>query len=46
MRLIKVTDEIAVSTRRILVRLSSHWPYLNHYAQVSDAALAFPQRPG
>lgn len=46
MRLIKVADEIAVSTRRILVRLSSHWPYLNHYAQVSDADLAFPQRPG
>ncbi len=45
-RLIKVAAEITVSTRRVLVRLSGSWPYLNHYAKVSDAALAFPQRPG
>ena len=45
-RLIKVAAEIIVSTRRVLVRLSGNWPYLNHYAQVSDAVLAIPQRPG
>jgi hypothetical protein len=45
-RLIKVAAEITVSTRRILVRLSRHWPYLGHYAQVSDAVLAAPLRPG
>lgn len=42
-RLIKVAAEIRVSTRRVLVRLSSCWPYLNHYAQVSDAVLAYPK---
>lgn len=46
MRLIKVAAEIIVSTRRVLVRLSGNWPYLNHYAQVSDAVLAMPDRPG
>ena len=46
MRLIKVAAEIIVSTRRVLVRLSGNWPYLNHYAQVSDAVLAMPERPG
>lgn len=45
-RLIKVAAEIIVSTRRVLVRLSGNWPYLNHYAQVSDAVLALPERPG
>lgn len=46
MRLIKVAAEIIVSTRRVLVRLASNWPYLNHYAQVSDAVSALPERPG
>jgi hypothetical protein len=45
-RLIKVAAEIRVSARRVLVRLSGNWPYLNHYAQVTDAVLAFPERPG
>jgi hypothetical protein len=45
-RLIKVAAEIRVSTRRVWVRLSSTWPYLNHFAQVSDAMLALPLRPG
>ena len=45
-RLIKVAAEIRVSTRRVLVRLSSCWPYLNHYAQVTDAVLAFPENSG
>ena len=44
-RLIKVAGHISVSTRRIVVRLSGSWPYLNHYAQVTDAVLAFPQSP-
>ena len=44
-RLIKVAAQISVSTRRIVVQLSGCWPYLNHYAQVTDAALAFPQSP-
>lgn len=45
-RLIKVAAEIRVSTRRILVRLSSCWPYLSHYAQVTNAVLAFPENTG
>ena len=49
-RLIKVAAEITVSTRRILVRLSANWPYLEHYRHVSDAVLhlssAVPLRPG
>jgi hypothetical protein len=45
-RLIKVAAEIRVSTRRVLVRLSSSWPYLCHYAQVTDAVLAFPENSG
>lgn len=44
-RLIKVAAHISVSTRRIVVRLSGCWPYLNHYAQVTEAVLAFPQPP-
>ncbi len=45
-RLIKVAAEIIVSRRRILVRLSNNWPYLHHFAEVSDAVLALPARPG
>lgn len=30
--LIKVAAEIVVSSRRIVVRLSSNWPHLDHYA--------------
>ena len=49
-RLFKVAAEITVSTRRILVRLSANWPYLEHYRHVSDAVLqispAVPLRPG
>jgi DDE family transposase len=32
--LIKVAAEVIVSTRRILVRLSSSWPFLDHYRHV------------
>ena len=48
-RLIKVAAEITVSCRRVLVRLSGNWPYLNHYRHVADRALALssaPLRPG
>lgn len=37
MRLIKVAAQIVVSTRRVLVRLSGSWPFLNHYQAVSAA---------
>jgi hypothetical protein len=40
-RLIKVAAEIVVSTRRVVVRLASSWPYLEHYRQVSQAVLGF-----
>ena len=42
-RLIKVAAEILVRARRILVRLASSWPYLQHYRQVAEAVLAFRQ---
>jgi len=49
-RLIKVAAEIIPSSRRILVRLSGCWPYLNHYREVSEAVLNIshkvPWRPG
>jgi DDE family transposase len=44
-RLIKVAAAIAVSTRRVVVRLSSSWPYLEHYQQVAQAVLAFCSAP-
>lgn len=40
-RLIKVAAELLVSSRRVLVRLSGSWPYLDHYERVSDAVLAY-----
>jgi hypothetical protein len=42
-RLIKVAAEIRVSARRILVRLPSHWPYLQHFEQLCTAALTLTQ---
>ncbi len=44
-RLIKVAAEIAVSARRVIVRLASSWPYLEHYRQVTQAVLAFCSAP-
>ena len=41
-RLIKVAAEVIVSARRILVRLSGSWPFLDHYAAVCDAVARFP----
>ncbi len=48
-RLIKVAAEITTSARRIVVRLSSSWPYLDHYREVSEQVITFtsaPLRPG
>ena len=39
-RLIKVAAEIVVRARRIVVRLASSWPYLDHYRQVAEAVFA------
>jgi hypothetical protein len=44
-RLIKVAALVYESTRRVLVRLSSSWPYLGHYHQVSQRVLAFCRAP-
>lgn len=40
-RLIKVAAEILVSARRIVVRLSGSWPYLNEYVRISQAVLNY-----
>lgn len=40
MRLIKVAAYITETSRRIVVRLSSSWPYLHHYQAVSQQVLA------
>jgi hypothetical protein len=49
-RLIKVAAQIVLSRRRIVVRLSAFWPYLEHYRHVAAVALGFPSllppRPG
>jgi hypothetical protein len=39
-RLIKVGARIVETTRRIVVQLSSSWPYLDHYQEVSQQVLA------
>ena len=38
-RLIKVGARIVETTRRIVLQLSSSWPYLDHYYQVSRQVL-------
>jgi hypothetical protein len=45
--LIKVAAEIIVSTRRIVVRLSTHWPNLKHFQRVLErlAAITTPPAP-
>ena len=35
--LIKVAAEVVVSCRRVVVRLSASWPYLDYYQQVCQA---------
>jgi hypothetical protein len=39
-RLIKVAGEVFVSARRIVVRVSTHWPHLPHLADVTRQVLA------
>jgi hypothetical protein len=41
-RLIKVAAEISVSARRVVVKLSAHWPHLPHLADVTRQILALP----
>jgi len=38
-RLIKVAATVHESTRRVVVRLSSSWPYLEHYRRVAEQLL-------
>ncbi len=39
-RLIKVAAYVRQTTRRVIVQLSSNWPYLDHYRQVSQQVLS------
>jgi hypothetical protein len=41
-RLIKVAAEVVVSTRRVLIKLSPHWPHLNHYRHIVAAVCSIP----
>jgi Transposase DDE domain group 1 len=41
--LIKVAAEVVASCRRVVVRPSGTWPYLEHYRQVSRAVAGVPQ---
>jgi hypothetical protein len=45
-RLIKVAAEVLVSSRRVLVRLSSRWPHLNHFRAVSQTILSLTSDTG
>ena len=45
-RLIKVAAEIITRARRVVVRLSSTWPYLDHFHHVSHAVLGTGPAPG
>jgi hypothetical protein len=40
--LIKVAAEVVASCRRVVVRLSGSWPYLEYYRQVSRAVAGVP----
>ncbi len=44
-RLIKVAGEVIVSARRVLIRLSGTWPYLDHFQHVSRAVLGVRPAP-
>src|SRR5579871_1564502 len=44
-RLIKVAAEVIVSARRVLIRLSGTWPYLDHFQYVSRAVLGLRPAP-
>lgn len=43
-RLIKVAARVWQTTRRVVVELSSSWPYLKHFQQVSQRLLEMPPR--
>ncbi len=45
-RLIKVAAEVLVSSRRVLVRLSSSWPHLDHFRAVSQKILSLADDTG
>jgi hypothetical protein len=45
-RLIKVAAEVVVSSRRVLVRLSSNWPHLEHFRAVSCTILSLAPDTG
>lgn len=45
-RLIKVAAEVLVSSRRVLVRLSSSWPHLDHFTAVSRTILSLAPDTG
>jgi hypothetical protein len=45
-RLIKVAAEVLVSSRRVLVRLSSNWPHLDHFRAVSQTLLSLAPDTG
>jgi hypothetical protein len=42
-RLIKVAARVRETTRRVLVELSSSWPYLKHFQQASRHVLSVPR---
>jgi hypothetical protein len=44
-RLIKVAARVRQTARRVVVELSGCWPYLEHYAHVSQRVLALPVHP-
>ena len=44
-RLIKVAARVRETARRVVVELSSSWPYLKHFQQVSQRLLAAAQQP-
>jgi hypothetical protein len=41
-RLIKVAAEVITRARRVIVRLSASWPYLDHFVAVSTPPTPFP----
>jgi hypothetical protein len=43
--LIKVAAEILVSTRRVVVRLSAHWPNLGYFQRVLQSLASIPSAP-
>jgi hypothetical protein len=43
--LIKVAAEIIVSARRVVVRLSAHWPHLDYFQRVCQSLAAIPSPP-